>query len=170
MQEIRTSITRSYSQKVNTGNYTSQDYFCSITREYFGGLTFQERLEESNAIHELARMDVESSIKGQPAETELVNEEIQQIRERVIASAGQNIPVTVDDYELATQGSPETVLEINIAKNKYARENPQPLRNPGMVRGKTAAAKAFSEKLKALETIEDKSAGGILLGDGNHRR
>jgi len=72
------TITRSYSRKVNLGNYQSVDFFASRTHNFYEDVSTEEVSEKSEELYLACVEEVEaevSKIKG-PTEIEFVNEEL----------------------------------------------------------------------------------------------
>ena len=149
MNETRTNIVRSYSRKVNKGNYESEDFFASYGQEFPGGMTAEEIEAKSIELFNRAKNDVEKAINPLPPEdlVVVVNDELQTLREQVVYNVLNGLPTFVSDYEKATNGSPVTATAINEAKKEYKRTHPQELRNPDMPRGKLAAVASAKEQL-----------------------
>ena len=62
MEELKRTISRSYSEKVNMGNYETKDYFCSRNLELADIYTPGELNEFSEQLHKDCMMDVKRSI------------------------------------------------------------------------------------------------------------
>ncbi len=56
-------ITRSYTRKLNTGNYETQDFYCEMEQECKAELGNVAIMEVSGALHSFCKQEVEKSIE-----------------------------------------------------------------------------------------------------------
>jgi hypothetical protein len=62
MNELKITISRSYSRKLNMGNYESQDYFANYSEEIDATTPKDKIAEVSALLYDMARGDVEKAI------------------------------------------------------------------------------------------------------------
>jgi anion-transporting ArsA/GET3 family ATPase len=113
--ELKLTITRSYSRKKNLGNYESEDYFACYSQEFDSlDIEDEEMRGASRELYMKARKDVEDEINRKEEKRE-VEADVNEIIERT--RAGNSI--TVDEYEKVVYAG--EAIALNEAKKAYKR-------------------------------------------------
>lgn len=109
--ELKQTISRSYTQKVNLGNYESADFWAMRSMEVPGDATNEQLRLVSEQLFEEARKDVQDQLKA------LLRSrfECQDIIERVRGGGS----LTVEEYEKCVESGLAT--DLNDAKKEYKR-------------------------------------------------
>jgi SHS2 domain-containing protein len=114
------TISRSYSRKVNLGNYTSEDYFCSRNIELPADISIAEAQEFSEQLFALAMTDVERDMRKvasmRDEEGHISSERLKQLLEDTLKGKS----MMLDEYELLTVGQK---MAINEKKKEYKRSD-----------------------------------------------
>lgn len=113
LSDFKTTISRSYSRKVNLGNYEVADYFASYSMEIPVSSSEDVYKNTSESLYNSSRLDVENSIiKSIDSDRPLLDKLIDQ------AEFGE--PIELSEY-IKIQESPYATYLINEAKKKYKR-------------------------------------------------
>ena len=113
LSDFKTTISRSYSRKVNLGNYEVADYFASYSMEIPVSSSEDVYKNTSESLYNSSRLDVENSIiKSIDSDRPLLDKLIDQ------AEFGEQIELS--EY-IKIQESPYATYLINEAKKKYKR-------------------------------------------------
>lgn len=119
MIEQKMTISRSYSRKVNLGNYESEDFFCSRNIELPADMTIAEAQEVSEQLFALAVTDVERDMRkvaGMREEGKIPASRLKELIEDTLHGK----PMLIDEYEDLTS---EQKFEMNEAKKAWKRSD-----------------------------------------------
>jgi hypothetical protein len=127
MSDNKMTISRSYTRKINLGNYESEDFFSSRGLEVPIDTDIETQKEISVDLFTLAMTDVERSIRKmkeiRDKETGVISPE--KLKE-MLDNVSNGRPILVEDFEKldAVQGG-----KIQDAKRKYKRDKYQEAKN-----------------------------------------
>ena len=111
MTDKKLTISRSYSRKVNCGNYETRDYFAAYSLEVDADTDKDSQQIISADLFESARQSVEESI--------FVNAPL---TEKLVRNAREGKATDVRDYQKAVEEDPLAAGKINEAKKEFNRE------------------------------------------------
>jgi len=117
------TISKSYSQKVNWGNYETSDFFSarSATIPLKSPVELQEEL--SDLLFKWCYVDVNRSVtetqKQRGVETNLTKEQIAEFKE-IVEKVRHGIPILVEQFE---KFNPQQLQEVNEAKKEFKRSD-----------------------------------------------
>lgn len=116
---MKYTITRSFSKKINLGNFENADFYSCHTMEL--DVNDNPAIKEivSEALYSQARAEVEDAIADYP-EREVFdpNAKLQRMKELLLE--GQSL--TVEEYQDIIELIPSARTELNEAKLEYKRE------------------------------------------------
>ena len=111
-------ITRSFTRKINLGNYETADFYCEYESETDD---LDTAMDLSKLLHGYAKGDVEKSIaeflKKREAET-FTNEE-----RVLIENARNGLSSDIEVYQTLTGKNPRLIGAINDAKKEWKRSD-----------------------------------------------
>lgn len=110
------TVTRSFSRKINLGNYESADFFSS--RSYVFDEGYEEELmdEESLELHEKCKADVEHDVEKFLGEIQCNYQAVKRLVDTI--SVGE--PGSIEDYEALNQAERDLVQAV---KRAYKRSD-----------------------------------------------
>jgi hypothetical protein len=115
------TISKSYSQKVNWGNYETSDFFSarSATIPLNSPQELQEEL--SDLLFKACYTDVNRSVievqKQRGIKSELTKDEVDEFK-KMVEQVRKGLPILVEQFEALT---PMQLNEVNEAKKEYKR-------------------------------------------------
>ena len=116
-------ITRSFTRKINLGNYETADFYACYEDEIIGSEDIKKSIELTTwGLYELAKADVEKSVKEYLEQRQVPTEEtLDDMMERVIATVRAGKPIKVEEYERVVDIGGGARLQD--AKRAFKRDN-----------------------------------------------
>ena len=124
MDNLTFSVARSFTRKLNLGNYESLDVFSSRSEELLASATQEERDVLSERLFLECKKDVTDEMADILAERKKasgVTEEDMEVAVGLIENARIGKPSLLSDY-IKIECFPDVVFAINEAKKAYKRE------------------------------------------------
>jgi len=119
MEELKLTISRSYSEKVNMGNYETQDFFCARSLELPADLYNPEELDEWSAnIHKDVMLDVKRAIEEYKKSEGMVSDFDVDKVEKTVDNFVRKIPMTITEFQ---EWTPREKSFLNTVKKLYNR-------------------------------------------------
>lgn len=111
--DFKATISRSYSRKLNLGNYEVSDYFAAYSMEIPVGSSEEVYKNTSESLYNSARLDVENAI------VQSIDSD-RPLLDKLIDQAEFGEPIELSEYIKVTE-SPYATYLINEAKKKHKR-------------------------------------------------
>lgn len=136
MNDLKITISRSYTRKINLGNYESEDFFANYSEEILSSTKEKEVKEVSEKLYNLARRDVEEAVQRSVSKFGNVDPETRKQLEQTdwklqekfnklkeLARTGINYEGSMEDYQEVCEKIPQANYIINELKKEYKRSD-----------------------------------------------